>query len=143
MPKLNRLSPPYHHSPFTAFESAFYSSAVGKTDLSLQYWFGEYIRELEEQGREGTRISYQTTLNSFHNFKTKLRLTDINKEFLQRYEAYMKKLGKSPSTIGIYLRQLRAIINRAIDKGVLKQEQYPFKNFEIPGFPQYQKSFKR
>jgi len=41
-------------------------------------------------------------------------------------------IKKSPSTVGIYLRQLRAIINKGLDANVLKQENYPFKKFEIP-----------
>ena len=59
-------------------------------------------------------------------------LQDVTKNFLLAYEKYMMELKKSPSTVGIYLRQLRAVINKAIDANVLKQENYPFKKFEIP-----------
>ena len=117
---------------FAVFESIFFKTPVGKIDLSLEYWFKEYAQILEDQGREGTRISYNTTYNSLNLFKKNLKLPDITKQFLQDYETHMQRRGKSSSTIGIYLRQLRAIINRAIEKGVLKQEQYPFKGFEIP-----------
>jgi integrase/recombinase XerD len=44
----------------------------------------------------------------------------------------MLDMGRSNSTIGIYLRQLRAIINQAIDAGVLSQDKYPFRKYEIP-----------
>ncbi|HEV7331982.1 MAG TPA: site-specific integrase [Flavisolibacter sp.] len=126
---LEQLSP----FSFSAFETSFYSNAIGKVDLSLKWWFDRYIQQLEVEGREGTRIAYQTTRNSLADYKPNLKLTDITKEFLQGYETHMKKLGRSSTTTGIYMRQLRSIINQAIDKGVLKQENYPFKSFEVPG----------
>ncbi|GAA4339589.1 site-specific integrase [Flaviaesturariibacter amylovorans] len=118
---------------FFAFEAAFFKQAVGKLDLTLKHWFDQYVSKLEQEGREGTRISYRTTLNSLLNYWSNLKLTDITKEFLVGYETAMKRQGKSPSTIGIYLRQLRAIINQAIEQGALKAEQYPFKSYDIPG----------
>lgn len=122
-------------SPFSfdRFEAKFFESSFKTLDLSANHWFNNYIQALEAEGREGTRISYNTTLNSLISFKLNLKLTDVSKKFLTEYEAYMKKTGMSPSTIGIYLRNLRAIINQAIAKGVLRRDDYPFKDFEIPG----------
>jgi integrase/recombinase XerD len=125
---------------FTRFESEYFPSAVADRDLTLKGWFDRYIKELEQQGREGTRISYNTTLNSFLGFRPNLKISDITKELLQEYERFMILKKKSPSTIGIYLRQLRAILNQAIAKGVLKPEDYPFKNFEIPASRNIKKS---
>ncbi len=34
--------------------------------------------------------------------------------------------------MGIYMRQLRAIINLAIKEGIMSQEKYPFKKYQIP-----------
>ena len=46
----------------------------------------------------------------------------------------MTTLGKSKTTTGIYLRNLRAIFNTAISNGVIKQSLYPFgrRKYEIP-----------
>lgn len=38
----------------------------------------------------------------------------------------MVDAGKSGTTIGIYLRSLRAILNEAIDNGLMRREDYPF-----------------
>lgn len=126
---LSKMSP----FSFSSFEAQFYTNGVTAIDLSLTSWFQDYMQQLEEEGREGTRISYNTTLNSLLTYKSNLKLTDITLDFLKGYETYMKKQGKSSTSIGIYLRNLRAIINLAISKKVLKQEDYPFKSFEIPG----------
>ena len=39
-------------------------------------------------------------------------------------EERMTSEGKSSTTIGIYLRSLRAIINEAIDNGLMRREDY-------------------
>ena len=108
--------------------------APAESDYTLKDWFEIYITQLDQQGREGTRSSYKTTLNSILKFhpKPNLRLQDIDTKFLEGYERWMTSQGKSPSTQGIYLRQLRAIFNQAIAKGILKNDQYPFKGFTVP-----------
>ena len=121
-------------SPFSfqAFEAIMFINEPSKIDFSLEHWFKEYGKLLEAQGREGSRISYNTTYNSLNSFRKNLQINDITKEFLEKYESHMSALGKSSSTIGIYLRQLRAIINRVIKKGILQKENYPYLGFQIP-----------
>lgn len=125
---IEKLSP----FSFESFEANFFNKKIVSTDQTIEYAFDTYIQELNDQGRIGTKTSYNTTKNSLLQFQPKLTFKDITPEFLLKYEDYMSKQGKSPSTVGIYLRQLRSIYNRAIAAGVIKQEQYPFKKFEIP-----------
>jgi integrase/recombinase XerD len=117
---------------FNAFEDAFFDKKEDKKSLDLGKYFDKYIEQLEAEGRIGNAISNRTTKNSLLEFKAKLKLTDITPEFLKAYENHMKIKGSSPSTIGIYLRTLRAIVNRAINDKLIKAESYPFKNYSIP-----------
>ncbi len=118
---------------FMAFEEAYFSkSASGETNLSLQHWFDKYISKLKKAGQIGTASSYQTTINSINDFKKRLSIFDITPAFLQDYENDMLTKGKSNSTVGIYMRQLRAIINQAISDKALSADQYPFKKYQIP-----------
>ena len=39
---------------------------------------------------------------------------------------------KSKTTVGIYLRPLRAIFNKAIEEGDIVADIYPFKKYQIP-----------
>lgn len=126
---INELEP----FSFTSFEEQFFAVPKSKDSFKLSSWFEAYIEELDKAGRVGTSISYKTSLNSLLSYKGDIRITEIDKKYLIGYETFMKNQGKSGSTIGIYLRQLRAIVNKAIDKKVIKQENYPFKGFEIPG----------
>jgi hypothetical protein len=125
---LNTLRP----FSFYGFEEQFFQNARTKTDLSLQSWFDDYIDNLKAEGRIGTAILYRSTINSINLFKPNMLLQDVTHLFLQAYETNMTGLKKSPSTVGIYLRHLRAIVNKAIVAKVLKQENYPFIKYEIP-----------
>ena len=71
-------------------------------------------------------------MNSLIAFKKGLKVTDITVAFLKEYERHMRQNDASPSTIGIYLRQLRRIINVAINEGLLSADKYPFKGYSIP-----------
>lgn len=117
---------------FEQFEELFFESSKPKISLKIDAWFNRYIDELGRQGRVGTQSSYKTTLNSFIAYKGNVTLTQIDKKYLMGFEELLTEEGKSPSTIGIYMRQMRAIINQAIEEGVLKSECYPFKSYQIP-----------
>lgn len=64
-----------------------------------------------------------------------LKFSDITPDFLQDFENWMVNRGKSITTVGIYLRQLRAIINIAKEKGIIRPQDYPFgrRKYIIPG----------
>ena len=117
---------------FIAFEDVFFNKPAPLQDSSLKSWFDKYITQLKANGQIGTAIGYNTTKNSLHDFRKSLLLQDITPVFLEEYEKYMLQAGKSATTISMYLRQLRAIINQAIDAGTLSLEKYPFRKYEIP-----------
>ena len=56
----------------------------------------------------------------------------MNYDFIKSYESYLSNQNKSITTIGIYLRHIKSICNYAILKGIMKQEEYPFRNYTIP-----------
>ncbi|HMI80035.1 MAG TPA: site-specific integrase, partial [Ferruginibacter sp.] len=88
----------------------------------------ERAKELKEEGRIGTGISFECALSSLKGFYTKpiLTLDELNVPFLQGYKKWMGSNGKSNATIGIYLRNVRYIFNKGIADGVVPKEIYPF-----------------
>lgn len=100
----------------------------------VEVLFREIIADLKKAGRVSTYQSYETTLNSLLAFKKNLKWKDITVGFLNDYEKKSIEKGKSPTTVGIYLRTLRAVYNIAIDKGAANRESYPFgrRKYEIP-----------
>lgn len=117
---------------FVAFEETFFSNGKDRKSLLLKHWFEDYINKLRANEQVGTAISYKTTINSIIGFKKNLQIHDITSGFLQEYEKHLLNDGKSISTVGIYMRQFRAIINLAIKEGIMSQEKYPFKKYQIP-----------
>lgn len=89
---------------------------------SIKFGFDKYIRELKDEKRIGTAVSYETAINSIESFKSGMKYADVTVPLLKKYESTMIAAGKSKTTVGIYLRSLRTIFNRAnIDKAL-----YPF-----------------
>ena len=122
---------------FQAFEKKFNQKAAPKKDVF--YLLQEYSEELTQQERLTTAESYRSALKSFKEFiketrKTHLMLADITPKWLSKYEKWMIENESSITTIGIYLRNLRTIINKAIEEVTLASEFYPFgkRKYQIP-----------
>ncbi|MDD2245165.1 MAG: phage integrase SAM-like domain-containing protein [Dysgonamonadaceae bacterium] len=53
--------------------------------------------------------------------------SDINIDFLQKYENHSVLNGKSKATVAIRMRGLRTICNMAIENGIMRPSEYCFK----------------
>ncbi len=94
-----------------------------------------YIKMLLEEERIGTAISYRDSYSSLKKFKGNVLFTEITISYLHQFEKWMLNKGKSKTTVGIKLRNLRAIFNEAIEMGIIKREKcYPFgrRRYQIP-----------
>ena len=54
-------------------------------------------------------------------------MDDIDSDLIAAYESYLKKAGVSPNSSSFYMRNLRAIYNRAVEKKLTTQK-YPFRH---------------
>lgn len=124
-------------------ENAFSFEALDKylnkgTTSDLFKIFENTISSLQNSGRIGSAIAYKCALTSIKSFwnKDELQLQDVNTTFLQNYESWMlvEENKKSYTTIGIYIRQLRAIYNVARKDFPINESSYPFgkDKYEIP-----------
>ena len=95
--------------------------------------FKQHLHRLEEEKRTGYRLSIQQTYNSLIKFNRHLDIpfSEMDCNWLRRYETWLRKQGKSENTIGIRFRNIRTIFNLAIDMEFVKQEDYPFKKFKV------------
>jgi hypothetical protein len=117
---------------FRAFEEAFYQKQKGSKSIYDMY--EAVIAEKMSRGKISTAINYRCSMNSLKSFAPKLAYIDITSKFLKQYESHLLKEGKSVSTVGIYLRPLRAILNEAVTLKYMPAENYPFglKKYVIP-----------
>lgn len=117
---------------FSEFEDIFFGKKELRAKNSFITLFKEYIANLKAEGRIGTASSYNTTLNSLLEIKQSFRIADITQEFLKQYEGFHRKKGNSDTTIGINMRNIRAVVNKAIAQKLLSPDKYPFKGYVIP-----------
>ena len=87
------------------------------------------IAQLKQLGRVRTSETYTTTLNSFMAFREEqdVPLDGISSDLMLMYEAYLKARGVRMNTISFYMRNLRAVYNRAVEKGLTPQNN-PFRH---------------
>jgi site-specific recombinase XerD len=106
---------------------------------NIEKYYQAYIADCKKYNRFGTASNYECSLKSLQEVKglSGANFRDITPAWLEDYYHKMESRGKSVSTIGIYLRPLRMLYNRAIRDGVVDAAYYPFGSekaglFEIP-----------
>ena len=105
---------------FAKFKEGYFESRDIHQDVS--YAFDERIKELRDNGKIGTAVTYECAQRSLSDFSPKLTFAEITPTWLRKYEKHMLDNDRSITTISIYLRALRAIFNNQnIDKA-----NYPF-----------------
>jgi integrase/recombinase XerD len=117
------------------FENKYYTNRGLSNDIEDKY--KQIISENKKWDRWGTASNYQCSINSLKAFRSNLKYEDITPDFLREYEKKMLIGGKSKTTVGIYLRPLQAIFNRAINEGLISKDISPFGSkrdglYEIP-----------
>lgn len=118
-----------------AFEKKFFMKA-SKVQRDINYYYEKAISQYKKNNQIGTASNYEYSLKSLLNFhgKQKLSFSSISAQWLKDFEKHLIIKGKSQTTVGIYLRPLRAIFNTAIADGTIQQDSYPFgkREYTIP-----------
>ena len=98
-------------------------------EASLFSFWHNVIAQLKQLGKVRTSETYTATLKSFMAFRDDqdVPLDGITSDMMLMYEAYLKARGVRMNTISFYMRNLRAVYNRAAEKGLTAQN-YPFRH---------------
>lgn len=139
--KANRILDELNIFTFQKFEEAF--NEQGSKGIVLYDIFMDYVTELKKEDRIKTAVSYTTAANAFKEFSAKATIFDVDEKFLKRFHSDLQGKKKSLTTIGIYVRSLRAVYNYAVAKGIIKRnDDYPFvrNKYIIPASSNVKKS---
>ena len=139
--KANKVAQTLNPFTFEDFEKKLYLKSGHEKDVFFLY--ESTIKELTSNRQIGTAASYEFSLKSIKLFlkhkKSKvpkrLFFHEITTNWLKGYENFMLyEQKRSPTTIAIYLRPLRAIFNKAIDEKEISNDYYPFgkRKYQIP-----------
>lgn len=105
-------------------ENIVFSKNVSKK-TTLMKFLSDYA---SRQRKEGTRDIYMRTYKRVMKFNKSATLESVNKEWLERYEAFFS--GRlAVNTISLDLRNIRTVFNKAIDNELTTN--YPFRKFKI------------
>ena len=98
-------------------------------EQSLFNFMQGVIAQLQQMGKQRTSETYRCTLKSFMQFREDkdVLLEDIDSDLMLMYEAYLHNRGLTKNSTSFYMRILRAVYNRAIEKD-LTTNRNPFKH---------------
>ena len=98
-------------------------------EQSLFHFMQGIIGQLKQLGKVRTSETYTAALASFMKFREgqDILLCEIDSSTMMLYEAWLKGKGICPNTISFYMRILRAVYNRAVEKE-LTEQKHPFKH---------------
>jgi site-specific recombinase XerD len=113
------------------FEEKF--RGKNKSKITVFEFWEDKITDLNLAGRTGNARSIKGTKNSFFKFckNQHLLFREITVELLHKYETYLRATGSQDGGIGVKMRELRAVYNDAIKKGVVDDKYYPFKLYKV------------
>ena len=108
------------------------------------HFMEEVIARLKRLGKTRTSETYTSAMNSFRRFlasripdndgnsgngsdEADIPFEEMDSDTVQAYEAYLKASGVSPNSSSFYMRNLRAVYNRAVERNLTAQ-RYPFRH---------------
>ena len=98
-------------------------------EQSLFSFMQGVIGQLKRLNRVRTSETYAATLSSFMKFRDgqDILLCEMDSDTMMLYESWLKAKGICPNTVSFYMRILRAVYNRAVEKELVEQK-HPFKH---------------
>ena len=113
------------------FEAKFRGRKSSKTTVS-EFWI-EKVADLNKAGRTGNARAYKDVYNSFFKFHKNKNLVfrEITPTLLDKYETYLRGNKNTDGGIGVKMREIRALFNDAVKKGVVDERYYPFKVYKV------------
>ena len=88
-----------------------------------------YVQESDR--KRSTKENLMTTITVLQEFRPGIDFKDITYTFLRDFEVHLKEKGNSVNTIAKHLRQLRTLVNEAINQGYIPSDAYPFRKYKI------------
>ena len=106
---------------------------IGIESKGVIQFFEDFIERQKAIGKIGNANIYHDTKNSVLKFckKKTLQFNEIDYPFLKKYEEHLRGRGILNNSISVYMRTLRALINKAIKEKQCPPEAYPFKEYSI------------
>lgn len=103
---------------------------TARNDVGFVVFARTLIAHLSGIGRTSISTAYATTISSFLRFlddRRDVALADFDSDLMQAYEVWLRDGGLCPNSSSYYMRNLRAIYNRAVERELTVQN-HPFRH---------------
>ena len=107
--------------------------AIEEDETPADLFWPVFVEYMESQKNAGTRTIYGQTASRLQAFDLnieKRRFNDIDKAWLEKFDAFMALTSPKKNARNIHLRNLRTVFNYAINQKEL-DISYPFRSFKI------------
>lgn len=99
--------------------------------------FSEFANQYIDRCKNNNQDSYAKNLKysvdyMLDCFGQNLRLKDISCISLKSWETWLFKHGNSSTTVNIRMSHLKAILNAAVNEGIVEYKLFPFRGYKIP-----------
>lgn len=102
---------------------------LSRDEGKLSGYAANLARQMQQSGQVRTARAYRTVVRGIVNFNKgrDIPLNHLNARLIKDFETYLKDKGRLPNTISYYMRNLRAIYNKAVsDKRITGHNGNPF-----------------
>lgn len=113
------------------FEDKFRHKSTSNNKV-FDFW-NEQIEDKIQTGRTGSASISKDTMSTVKQYykKKNLEFKDITPYFLNKFEIYLRKRGYTGGGLGVRMREIRALYNKAIENGIVDEKYYPFKTYKV------------
>lgn len=97
-----------------------------------------YEKRMAEAKKNNTRLSYESAINRMKLFDPLLSVRtfeDIDEEYIRKMDKAWEDAGLTTNSRAVYMRNIRAVFNDAIDDRITTADAYPFRRFSIKKAP--------
>jgi integrase len=104
---------------------------------TVDEFYTELILHFSQTNKTGNRLIYKGSYNSIKDFskgRLNILFSDIDVNWLDRYEKWLRAKGNKETTISLLFRTLRSAYNKAVELKCTSKSNYPFNDFKISKF---------
>ena len=111
-----------------AFSFEALEARMGKpVDKTLNAALESMMAKFHTEGRINSYYRCRTTLKSVERFAGKeILFSKLSVSWFNAFECFLKKENKAITTISIYMKTLRCVMNDAAAAGLVKESMFPF-----------------
>lgn len=103
-----------------------------RTKENIRSFLTFYEREVSQANlKESSRRNHLTTLALLKAFKAEVEFSEVTFDFVCAFEQHLRRKGYHINTIAKHIKHLKRYVNMAINKELMKEQQYAFRKYKI------------